>query len=119
MRANDLVVHSGHKTWINRCVIRRMVRRTSRGAEIWSCDPYALDLSFQSSCTGANFDIFRSFSPYLMKINGTGKASAATPPRILMAGPTPRWLNMGRAASGRPPAIKLRKNVLADTAEAA
>ncbi|KAG9817515.1 hypothetical protein KCU77_g17698, partial [Aureobasidium melanogenum] len=72
-----------------------------------------------ASCTGANFDIFLSFNPYFMKMKGTGKANAATPPRMLIAGPTPRLLNIGLAASGRPPAIMLRKNVLAETADAA
>jgi hypothetical protein len=64
-------------------------------------------------------DIFLSFNPYFMNMKGTGSAKAAMPPRIDIAGPTPRWLNIGLAASGRPPAIKLRKNVLAETAEAA
>lgn len=41
----------------------------------------------QSSGTGAKLDIFLSFMPYFMNKNGAGKASAATPPNILIAGP--------------------------------
>ena len=54
-----------------------------------------------------------------MNKNGTGSASAATAPRILIAGPTPRFSNIGLAARGSPAANKLLRNVLADTALAA
>lgn len=54
-----------------------------------------------------------------MNINGTGIAIAATPPKIDIAGPTPKLWNMGFATRGNPAAKKLRKMVLADTAEAA
>lgn len=52
-------------------------------------------------------------------MNGTGNANAATAPSILMARAIPTVLNIGRAAMGSPAAIMLRKNVFADTAEAA
>jgi hypothetical protein len=42
------------------------------------------------SCTGANFDIFLNANPYLMKMKGAVIAIAAIPPRIDIAGPTPR-----------------------------
>ena len=54
-----------------------------------------------------------------MKMSGTGRAMAATPPRIDIEGPTPMLLNMGLTASGRAPAKMLRKMVLAETALAA
>lgn len=44
----------------------------------------------QSSGTGAKLDIFLSFMPYFMNRNGAGKASAATAPNILIAGPVTR-----------------------------
>jgi len=46
-------------------------------------------------------------------------ANAATAPRTLIPGPTPMALNIGRAASGSPHAIKLLKNVFAAVALAA
>lgn len=52
-------------------------------------------------------------------MKGTGIATAATAPIMLIAGPTPRFLNMGPAASGSPAAIRLRKNVFAAVADAA
>ena len=54
-----------------------------------------------------------------MKMKGTGNAKQATPPSTLMAGPTPRLLNIGFATRGNAHASKLRKKVFADTALAA
>lgn len=63
--------------------------------------------------------IIRNFRPYFMKINGTGIARAAMPPRIDIAGPTPKLWNIGLANNGKPAAMKLRRMVFADTADAA
>jgi hypothetical protein len=54
-----------------------------------------------------------------MNINGTGMARTATPPRIDIAGPTPKLWNMGFAASGNAAAKMLRRKVFPDTALAA
>lgn len=64
-------------------------------------------------------DILLSVRPYFIKIKGTGNARHAMPPKILIAGPTPRLLNIGFATSGNAEASKLLKNVFADTALAA
>jgi hypothetical protein len=71
------------------------------------------------SLTGAYFDIFRNWAPYFIKMIGTGKARHAIPPSRLQAGPTPKFRNIGRAASGRPKASRERINVLAAKALAA
>lgn len=76
-------------------------------------------LSAQSFGTGANVLFFLNLSPYRMNIKGTGSAKQATPPRMLIAGPTPKLLNIGRAAMGKPAANTLRRKVFALTAEAA
>jgi hypothetical protein len=54
-----------------------------------------------------------------MNTKGTGIAIVATPPRIDIAGPTPRWWNIGCAAIGKPAAMMLLRKVFADTALAA
>ena len=54
-----------------------------------------------------------------MKIHGTGRARHAIAPSSDAAGPTPRFLNIGLAASGRPKASNDRRKVLADVALAA
>ena len=71
------------------------------------------------SGTGPNFDIFLNARPYFMKIKGTGMAKAATPPRMDIAGPTPRLWNIGFATRGKAAANKLRRIVFAATALAA
>jgi hypothetical protein len=73
----------------------------------------------QSSSTGANFDSFRSFRPYLLKIKGTGKANAANAPKSDAPGPTPRLSNIGFVANGKPHARSDLRMVLAATALAA
>lgn len=64
-------------------------------------------------------DIFLSVNPYFINIKGTGMAIVATPPRIDIAGPTPRAWNMGLAARGSPAAKILRRKVFAEVALAA
>lgn len=54
-----------------------------------------------------------------MNNKGTGKAVHATAPKILHEGPTPKRANIGRTANGSPLAKILRRNVFADTADAA
>lgn len=54
-----------------------------------------------------------------MKRSGTGKAKHEMPPKQLDAGPTPRFLNIGRTAIGSAQASTDRRMVLADTALAA
>ena len=54
-----------------------------------------------------------------MKMNGTGIAIVAMPPRIDIAGPTPKLWNIGIAAKGRPAPKTLRRKVFAETALAA
>jgi hypothetical protein len=54
-----------------------------------------------------------------MNMKGTGIAIVAIPPRIDIAGPTPKLWNMGFATNGKPAANRLRNIVFADTAEAA
>ena len=75
--------------------------------------------STYSSTTGANLDIFLSFKPYFMNMNGTGKAKQEMPPNRLDAGPTPMFRNIGLAAKGSPHASKERRNVFAEIALAA
>lgn len=60
-----------------------------------------------------------NLAPYRINMNGTGIATAAIPPRILIAGPTPKVSNMGLAANGSPAAITERRTVFPDTALAA
>ncbi len=72
-----------------------------------------------SSSPGANLLIFLNFTPYFIKMNGTGIARVATAPRIDIAGPTPRVVNIGLAARGNPAAKTDLKNVFAETALAA
>lgn len=71
------------------------------------------------SSTGANLDFLLKASPYFMNKNGTGIAMTATPPRIDIAGPTPKLWNMGVATSGKAAARMLRRKVFPDTALAA
>lgn len=40
--------------------------------------------------TGANLDLFLNVGPIFMNKNGTGSNAEATPPRMDIAGPTPR-----------------------------
>lgn len=54
-----------------------------------------------------------------MNTHGTGKAKQAIAPSREDAGPTPRLLNMGLAASGKPKARRERRKVLAEVALAA
>lgn len=68
---------------------------------------------------GANLDMLLNFFPYLMNSNGTGSAKHAIPPRMLIAGPTPKLWNIGLATKGKAQASKLRKKVFAETALAA
>lgn len=78
-----------------------------------------MQMLFVQSSTGANLDFLLNARPYFMNMNGTGIAITATPPRIDIAGPTPRLWNIGFAASGNPAAKTLRKKVFPDTALAA
>jgi hypothetical protein len=91
--------------------------------DMFICSVFAIsasqDILFQSSCTGANFDIFLKAKPYFMNRNGTGIAIVATPLRIDIAGPTPRLWNISIAAKGNPAARILRRKVFAETALAA
>lgn len=54
-----------------------------------------------------------------MNMKGTGIAIVATPPRIDIAGPTPKLWNIGIAINGNPAPMRDRSNVFADTADAA
>ena len=84
----------------------------------------------------SNLDLSRSLFPYFMNMNGMGIAKLAMPPKIDIAGPTPRFWNMGRANMleviswrnrnefrqspyGNPAARIDRKKVFAETALAA
>lgn len=78
-----------------------------------------LEKSYYQSSTGANFDFRLRVSPYRMKINGAGNIRHARPPKMLIAGPTPRLWNMGCATKGNAVARRLRRKVFAAVALAA
>lgn len=75
--------------------------------------------NYGSFTANANLDIILSFRPYFMNMKGIGKAKQDIPPRILHAGPTPRFKNIGRTASGKAQARSERSSVFPAIALAA
>ena len=73
----------------------------------------------QVSRPRAKWDFLRNTPLNLMNRRGTGNNKHDTPPSRLAAGPTPKFSNMGRAATGIAHARTERRIVLADTALAA
>ena len=83
-----------------------------------TCSAGELNYSLTAGA-GTNFDICLNLGPYLMKSTGIGRARQEIPPKILEAGPTPRFRNIGRAAKGSPHASNERRKVFAAMALAA